>query len=205
MGDTADIDRGVVAASTTFPEIETARLRLREITMADAEWFLRHFSIPEVAYGQGHPGPSDIEEAREQLKRYVVDLFAQGAGLRWGIARKGTDTLIGSAGLYAWDREIGSAEAGYDLEPASWGRGVMSEAMTAILDHGFAVMSLNRVQVLVMPRNEQSLRLAGRLGFVREGLLRHHGRDETGALCDDVVLALLREEWAARRSPAPSR
>ncbi len=192
------MDRGVVAASTTFPELETARLRRREITMADAEWFLRHFSIPEVASGQGHPGPSDIEEARKQLKHYVVDLFALGAGLRWGIARKGADTLIGSAGFYAWDREIGSAEAGYDLEPAAWGHGIMAEAMTAILGHGFDVMRLNRVQVLVTPRNERSLRLADHLGFVREGVLRNHGRDETGALCDDVVLSLLREEWAAR-------
>ena len=51
----------------------------------------------------------------------------------------------------------------------------MSEALTAILDYGFDVMDLNRVQVLAMPRNARSLRLAERLGFVREGVLREHG------------------------------
>ena len=85
----------------------------------------------------------------------------------------------------------------------------MTEALTAILDHGFGVMGLNRVQVLVMPRNARSLRLVRRLGFVREGVLREHGLDETGAVGDDVVLSLLRREWTApprggmRRGPAP--
>jgi ribosomal-protein-alanine N-acetyltransferase len=185
-----------------FPELETARLRLREVTMDDAAWYLAHFSTPEIAWGQGYPAPSGIEGAREELARFIVDLFAREEGLRWGIALKGAHALIGSAGLYDWDREVGSAELGYDLDPVHWGQGIMTEALSAILSHAFDVMALNRVQVLVMPRNERSLRLVERLGFVREGVLRRHGHDETGALCDDVVLSLLREEWdAARRRP----
>lgn len=181
-----------------FPELETARLRLREITMDDAKWFLRHFSVPEIVRGQGYAAPTGLDEAREQLALYVVDLYRRGGGLRWGISLKGSDELIGSAGLYDWDREVGSAEAGYDLLPSHWGKGIMTEAMTAVLDHGFDVMGLNRVQVLAMPRNDRSLRLAERLGFVREGVLRDHGHDETGALVDDVVLSLLRREWEAQ-------
>jgi len=180
-----------------FPELETERLRLREITMDDAEWLLEHFSTPEIAWGQGHPAPRGIEGAREELARYIVDLFAQGKGLRWGIALEGADALIGSAGLYDWDREIGSAELGYDLDPRHWGHGIMTEALTAILGFAFEAMRLDRIQVLAMPRNERSLRLVERLGFTREGLLRHHGRDETGAVCDDVILSLLRDEWGA--------
>lgn len=182
----------------TFPELATARLRLREITMDDSEWFLRHFSVPEIAHGQGYAAPDGLDAAREQLALYIVDLYKRGDGLRWGIALRGNDDLIGSAGLYDWDREVRSAEAGYDLLPSYWGRGLMSEALTAILDYGFDVMDLNRVQVLAMPRNARSLRLAERLGFVREGVLREHGHDESGALVDDVVLSLLRLEWQAR-------
>ena len=166
--------------------------------MDDADWFLRHFSVPEIAHGQGYAAPAGLDEAREQLALYIVDLYKRGDGLRWGIALKGSDDLIGSAGLYDWDREVRSAEAGYDLLPSHWGRGIMSEALTAILDYGFDVMDLNRVQVLAMPRNARSLRLAERLGFVREGVLREHGHDESGALVDDVVLSLLRREWKAR-------
>jgi len=178
-----------------FPELHTARLRLCEITMDDADWFLAHFSTSEIVVGQGFPAPDGIEGAREELARYIVDLFAQREGLRWGISMRGSDALIGSAGLYDWDREVGSAELGYDLAPAHWGKGIMAEALRAILDYAFTTMELNRVQALVMPRNERSLHLAARLGFVREGVLRDHGVDETGAVCDDVVLSLLRREW----------
>jgi len=178
-----------------FPAFQTERLDLRAITMDDAEWFLAHFSTPEIVYGQGFPAPADVGAAREQLAQYIVDLFANGDGLRWGIKSRGQDTLIGSAGFYDWDREVGSAELGYDLVPAYWGQGIMTEALTAILGYGFDAMALNRVQVLVMPRNQRSLSLAGRLGFVREGVLRDHGVDETGAVCDDVILSLLRREW----------
>lgn len=181
-----------------FPALETDRLRLREVTIDEADWFLRHFSTPEIVRGQGYPAPADLDEARRQLALYLVDLYARGGGLRWGITLKGSDELIGSAGLYDWDREVRSAEAGYDLLPSQWGMGIMTEAMTAVLDYGFDVMDLNRVQILAMPRNERSLRLAERLGFVREGVLREHGHDETGALVDDVVLSLLRREWKAR-------
>jgi ribosomal-protein-alanine N-acetyltransferase len=180
-----------------FPELRTARLRLREITMEDADWFLAHFSTAEIVHGQGFPAPDGIESAREELARYIVELFAQREGLRWGISLRDGDALIGSAGFYDWDREVGSAELGYDLAPALWGRGIMTEALRAILEYAFTTMGLNRVQVLVMPRNERSLRLAGRLGFVREGVLRDHGMDETGAVCDDVVLSLLRRDWRA--------
>jgi ribosomal-protein-alanine N-acetyltransferase len=165
--------------------------------MEDVDWFLAHFSTPEIVRGQGFPAPDGIEGAREELARYVVDLFAQREGLRWGISIRDRAGLIGSAGLYDWDREVGSAELGYDLAPAHWGRGIMTETLRAILAYGFTTMELNRVQVLVMPRNERSLRLAEGLGFVREGVLRDHGVDETGTVCDDVVLSLLRREWRA--------
>lgn len=185
----------------SFPELETARLRLREITRDDLGWFMRHFSVPEICHGQGHPPPADLHEARRQLDLYVIDLFAQGKGLRWGITLKEATRagdLIGSAGLYDWDREVRMAEAGYDLDPAHWGRGIMTEAMTAILAYGFEVMDLNRIQLIAMPRNAASLALAERLGFVREGVLRDHGHDETGALVDDVMYSMLRPEWEAR-------
>jgi ribosomal-protein-alanine N-acetyltransferase len=208
-----------------FPELETARLRLREIAEGDLEWFMRHFSIPEICHGQGFPPPADLTEARQQLAQYVVDLYAKGEGLRWGIELKGastgsvgsvgahpaaahpaaSDDLIGSAGLYHWDREVRSAEAGYDLDPSYWGHGIMTEAMRAILAYGFEVMGLNRIQLLAMPRNGRSLALAERLGFVREGVLRDHGHDESGALVDDVMFSMLRVEWDTLMRPGTRR
>ena len=108
--------------------------------------------------------------------------------------------LIGSAGFYDWDGEVRSAEFGYDLRPEYWGRGLMAEALTAILDFAFGRLGLNRAQVLLMPRNRRSRRLVERLGFTEEGTLREHDFDERGELCDDVVFSLLAREWSERRT-----
>ena len=107
--------------------------------------------------------------------------------------------LIGSAGFYDWDPKIRSAEFGYDLRPEHWGRGLMAEALAAILEFAFGRLGLNRAQIVLMPRNRRSRRLAERLGFTEEGTLREHDLDERGELCDDVVFSLLAREWRARR------
>jgi hypothetical protein len=46
-----------------FPELETERLVLREVTIADAEWYLEHFSRKEIVQGQGFPAPKGMKEA----------------------------------------------------------------------------------------------------------------------------------------------
>lgn len=178
-----------------IPRLTTARLVLRELTLEDAGWYMTHFSRPEIVGGQGYPAPDGLEGARKELRRYVIDLAAQGSGGRWGIALKGGEALVGSAGFYDWDHEVRSAEIGYDIAPEQWGKGLMREALTAIIDHCFEHLDLNRLQALVMPGNERSEQLLTRLGFVREGLLRQHGVDEKGRPCDDQVFALLRSEW----------
>jgi ribosomal-protein-alanine N-acetyltransferase len=227
------------AQLTSFPTLTTERLLLRQVTLDDADWYLEHFSVPEIVWGQGCAPPEGIEAAREQVTRYFVESFEQHRGLRWGLvlkedlARAGGNAplagpraaaprpitepgavtpappsgagvvtpapLIGSAGFYDWDGEVRSAEFGYDLRPGYWGRGLMAEALMAILDFVFGSLGLNRAQVLLMPRNRRSRRLVERLGFTEEGTLREHDFDERGELCDDVVFSLLAREWRARR------
>ena len=193
---------------SAFPKLTTERLLLRQVTLGDAEWYLEHFSVPEIVWGQGCAPPEGIEAAREQTTRYFVESFEQRRGMRWGLVLKedlahagapdAGAPLIGSAGFYDWDAEVRSAEFGYDLRPEYWGRGLMAEALTAILDFAFGSLGLNRAQVLLMPRNLRSRRLVERLGFTKEGALREHDFDERGELCDDVVFSLLAREWRAR-------
>lgn len=180
---------------SVIPRLTTARLVLRELTLEDAGWYLTHFSRPEIISGQGYPAPDGLEGAREELQRFVIDLAVRGTGGRWGIALKDHEALVGSAGFYDWDHETRSAEIGYDLASEQWGKGLMREALMAILDHCFGYLDLNRLQALVVPRNERSTQLLTELGFACEGLLRQHGVDEKGQLCDELVFALLRSEW----------
>ena len=178
-----------------FPTLETERLVLKEITLKDARWYFEHFNTKEIAEGQDHPGPRDMKEARAELKLYFMDVFRTKRGIRWGITIKGDDKLIGSAGFYKWNQpEHYQAEMGYDLDPAFWGRGMMTEALTAIIQYGFDKMGLHRIEVLIPHDNNRSQNLVKRLGFTREGVLRDHYFVE-GRFSDDVIFSLLKKEW----------
>jgi ribosomal-protein-alanine N-acetyltransferase len=88
---------------------------------------------------------------------------------------------------------------GYDLEKEHWGKGIMSEAMKAVIDFGFEKMELNRIEVYVMPRNKRSVRMIKNLGFKREGLLRQRFFDEFGNFTDDILFSMLRSDWEESR------
>ena len=72
----------------------------------------------------------------------------------------------------------------------------MTEALVGMLDYMYESIDLNRVQALVDPRNEGSLRLIERQGFQRDGLLRSY-EYERGAYVDLYMLSLLRADWEA--------
>lgn len=183
-----------------FPTITTERLVLREITEVDHEWYLKHFSLPEIVDGTGFPAPKDMAAAREELESYIMKLFRESTGIRWGITFKGSDELIGSCGFYKWEHDPHRRiETGYDLHPAHWGKGIMKEAMTAIIDYGFENMGLNRITLLAVSFNERSIALARRMGFVREGTLRENAFFRDG-FYDDEYFAMLRSDWEKLRS-----
>ncbi|MCJ7488536.1 MAG: GNAT family N-acetyltransferase [Thermoplasmata archaeon] len=185
-----------------FPEIRTKRLLLRQPSMKDAEWYLEHFSTPEVVWGGGEQGPKDIEAAREELRSDMIDLYRERIGFRWIITIKGEGRPIGSLGFYKWSPSAEwshQAEMGYDLAREHWGKGIMTEAMKAVIDFGFEKMELNRIEVFIMPRNKRSIKLVKNLGFKREGLLRQRYFDEFGNYTDDVLFSMLRTDWKEKR------
>jgi ribosomal-protein-alanine N-acetyltransferase len=177
-----------------FPALETERLVLREFTDADAPWYLSHFSKSEIVEATGQEGPADLDAAKEEMERYILGLQRRGEGYRWGITLKGRPELIGSAGLFKWDKVNRRAEIGYDLDPGFWRRGIMTEALTEVISYGFGRMDLNRITLLAFPHNERSVGIARKLGFTQEGRFRMNSCFR-GRFYDDVLFALLRDEW----------
>ena len=180
-----------------FPVLRTERLLLREVTSKDAPWYFRHFNTWEIVDGQEYPGPKDMKTARLELKFYFTDNFTKGTGIRWGVTLKGSDELIGSAGLYKWTKKTSQAETGYDLDPKYWGQGIMTEAMTTIIQYAFDKMKANRIEAMVSPRNGNSQKLVRALGFRKEGVLREHDFYK-GKFTDDYLFALLKRDWRHR-------
>ena len=188
-----------------FPELRTERLRLREMTLDDLDWYIEHFSLPEIVKGTAYPGPESRGAARKEFQTYILDIWNQNTGLRWGIEIEGEAGLLGSAGLFKWEADPHRrAELGYDLNPAYWGKGIMTEALEAVIEYGFDVMDLNRITLLALAYNERSCRLARKLGFVEEGVMRENTFVD-GRFVDDVLFALLRSDWRGRVAGAASR
>jgi ribosomal-protein-alanine N-acetyltransferase len=157
--------------------------------MDDAPWYLAHFSRPEIVHGSGFPAPADLDAARDELRRFVLDLVAAGTGMRWGIVERGGAELVGSIGYYRLvDGPPRQAEVGYDLVPERWGRGIMTEALQAMVTYCTQVLGVERLEALVLLDNDRSARLLERAGFRREGVLREHGTDELGETCDEILL-----------------
>ena len=177
----------------TFPLLTTARLQLREIAAADAEnMFLIHSDAATMRWF-GVDALTTRAQA-DQIIAVFASWFVTGSGVRWGIARQDDDQLIGTCGLFQWNKSWHSGVIGFELARALQRRGYMIEALHAILDYGFLKMGLHRIQAECHADNLGSIALLARLGFQFEGVHRQYGY--WGNRFHDLnCYSLLRHEW----------
>jgi len=183
---------------SSFPALETDRLRLRELVVDDAGTLLAIHGDREAMRWFGTDPLTDLQQAERLVETFASWRHLPNPGLRWGIERK-DGALIGTCGLFKWNRGWRSCTLGYELAASSWGQGFMRESLTTVIDWGFDSMGLNRIEAQIHPQNAASLGLAKRLGFVEEGLLRQAGYwlDEYHDL---IQFSLLRGEWRGQGS-----
>ena len=153
-----------------FPNIETDRLRLREITYEDAADLFRCFSNHHVTQHYGIDTFTTIEQAEKLIASFSKS-FKEKRGIRWGIERKEAKGLIGTIGFNAWSPNHKRAEVGYELHPDYWRKGYTKEAINEILSYGFDEMKLNRIGAIVFVENVASNQLLTTMGFHNEGIL----------------------------------
>lgn len=178
---------------TEFPCLKTERLLLRQIQPEDAEALFATFSDEEVMEFYGHLPHRSLDDSRELIRQQQA-WYARREGIRWGITRRGYDTVIGSCGFYLFDESFHRAETGYELSRAFWSQGIMTEAMSAIITYAFTELNLHRIEAVVDDVNERSKGLLRKLGFTHEGTLRQHFyfRDR---FWDEHYFGLLKDEW----------
>lgn len=157
----------------SFPNLETERLVLRQETVEDALAVLQVLSDPAVTKFHDLDTFTKIEEAIALIQRRR-ERFESGRGIRWGIALKQDNNLIGSCGLM-WNQQLHSAEVGYELASAFWRQGMMTEALKSILKFSFQEVNLQFVVAEVMLGNIASKKLLEKLGFQNQGVLQQQG------------------------------
>ncbi|HLG04500.1 MAG TPA: GNAT family N-acetyltransferase [Bacteroidia bacterium] len=156
-----------------FPVLQTDRLLLRGISGNDAPVIFRLYADENVMHYRGCDTFSNLEQA-EQLIFHWRKLFATGHGIRWGIEWNETNQLLGTVGFKQILIQHRRADLGYELDPAWWNRGIMTEAVNAIVQHGFDVMNLHSIEANITPGHLASQRVLEKLKFEKEALFREN-------------------------------
>ncbi|AGP42249.1 GNAT family N-acetyltransferase [Sorangium cellulosum] len=183
-----------MASFDPFPVLTTPRLTLRSIAPSDAERIFRIQSDPEVVRYFGRAPDGSLADAERRIATIMAGV-QENTSIRWGITLKESGELVGTGGFWRWNKPHRWAEIGYDLLPAFWNRGIMTEALRALIRFGFASMELHRVEAQIDPENRASARVLERLGFALEGRQRQNWYYD-GRYTDTAVYGLLRGELA---------
>jgi ribosomal-protein-alanine N-acetyltransferase len=183
-----------------FPILITPRLRLRQIGRSDADALFAIHS--DTAWMRWYGVDPVIERYQaDQLAEFFASWHAAGTGFRWGLEHKRDGQLIGTCGLFRWNRSWHNCVIGYEIARDCHGQGYMREALDAVLEYGFTDMELHRIQAEMHPDNAASKGLAKRLGFRFEGVHREQGF-WSGRFHDLDCYSLLRQEWRINKQNA---
>ena len=181
------------AAFTNFPTLSTNRLLLRQIVLGDAEGLFAIRSDEESMKFFGHEPHESLDETKDVI-RQMEERYIRSTALPWCITLHGEDRLIGSCTFFHFDEGFHRTETGYELNRAFWGKGFMTEAMSAILTFAFSELGLHRVEAVIDIANDRSKGLLLKLGFTYEGNLRQRFPFR-GQFLDEHYFGLLKDEW----------
>ncbi len=184
--------------------LDTHRLTLRRFRTEDAEEMFRSWtSDPEAARYLSWPPHSSAEVTRGLLEDWTAQ-YTDGKTFRWAIEWKENGRVIGSIEVVRLEEATDAAEIGYCLSRAFWGRGIMPEALRAVMDYLFDTAEINRIFAKHDVNNPRSGRVMEKAGMRKEGILRSAGRNNQG-ICDLALYAALRSghDPVSRRAAAP--
>lgn len=176
--------------------IETDRLILRRYVVEDADdMYANWTSDPEVTKFMPWPTHESVETTRSILEEWV-SYYDDPRTYNWGITLKGEGRVIGNIAVVERDERTCSYEIGYCLGQAYWGRGIMPEALKAVIAYLFSGESdLNRIYATHDVANAKSGRVMQKAGMHFEGVLRASKRNNQG-IHDTAYYSVLRSDLA---------
>jgi RimJ/RimL family protein N-acetyltransferase len=181
-----------------FPEIKTERLSLRDLEANDGPRVFSYHRHPDVARFQSW-GTESVDVIQAYIRGLAtVEPGTPGKWYQVGIYLRDGDKLIGDAGFRVLPDVPEQVEVGITVAPEFQGKGYAIETFGALLTYLFVDLRKHRVFGSVDPSNVSSMRLLERLGLRKEA---HFVKSLwfRGEWVDDVVFAVLAEEWTASR------
>ena len=148
---------------------------------------LRHYLPGAIALSSPEAAQAHLQSAQDRAAR--ADVF------EWHLFAGAS--LCGAVRLKHIDAEHRTAQIGYFLGHQFSGKGIITSALGAVLDDCFTSLALNRIELRCAAGNTPSMRVAQKLGFQCEGILRE-AEFLHGAYVDHHVYGLLAREFQAR-------
>ncbi len=174
--------------------IETTRLILRRARREDAEPMFRNWaSDPKVTKYLTWPTYETVETAYPILDLWISE-YEKPNYYQWMIELKELGEPIGSISAVRQNEKIEEAEIGYCIGSRWWHKGIMTEALSAVIEYFFTQVGMNRIAARHDPNNPHSGGVMRKCGMKYEGTHRACDRNNQG-LCDAAQYAILRSEW----------
>lgn len=178
--------------------LETSRLILRRALREDAELMHRNWaSDPEVTKYLTWPPHESMEVTQKVISGWLSE-YEKDNYYQWMIVLKEIGEPIGSICAVRLNDRVEEAEIGYCIGRRWWHRGIMTEALSAIIGYLFTEVGMNRVSARHDPRNPHSGGVMRKCGMKYEGTHRDCDRNNQG-ICDAAQYSILRGEWQKPR------
>ena len=176
-----------------LPIIETERLLLRKITFNDADDIYEYTSDQLVSQYVTWDHHETIMDTKGFI-HFVNQQYTLKKLAPWGIEYKDNGKLIGTIDFVSWQPKHFTAEIGYAITRAYWGKGMTTEATKALIDFGFTKMNVVRIQARCMIENIGSQRVMEKCGMSFEGIIRK-AIFSKGQQHDLKLYSILKEEF----------
>ena len=174
-------------------EIRTERLLLRRFKHEDAETMFNTWANDEKVTRFLTWKPHETLD----VTKYIIDLWVKDYEkentYQWAIEFDGK--LIGSIGCVETNEENECGEIGYCIGYDYWGKGIMTEAVKAVINFLFSEVNLNRIEIFHATKNPASGKVAKKCGLTLEGVRREYFKSTWGEFLDIAVYSVLRREW----------
>ena len=178
--------------------IETSRLILRRAIREDAEPMFRNWAAdPEVTKYLTWPTYEKVETAYQILDLWASE-YEKPNYYQWMIVLKELGEPIGSISVVRQNDRVEESEIGYCIGSRWWHKGIMTEALNAVIEYLFTEVGMNRVAARHDPNNPHSGGVMRKCGMKYEGTHRACDRNNQG-ICDAAQYAILRSEWKRPR------
>jgi RimJ/RimL family protein N-acetyltransferase len=146
-------------------------VRLRLMAEADLPAIVDSVQDPEIPRWTTVPSRYGPEDAR-QFHRTAAAGMEAGTDLPVLIVDAEDDRVLGAVGVHGIDPATGRCHAGYWVAAGARGRGIASRGLGLLCRYAFDEVEVKRIELWIDPQNVASVRVAEKLGFRREGLLR---------------------------------